>query len=68
MFVTIQPSAFASSTAVEVHPDSPFDLVTLCVEEPGVGGRVVLTRDQWARVVAQLAAAGITAEAEEVPC
>lgn len=69
MFVTIQPSAFQSSTTVEVHPDSPFDLVTLRVEEPGAWGRVTLTRDMWARVVAQLAAAGITAEAsEEAPC
>ena len=63
MHITIQPSAFASSTAVEVHPDSPF--VTLRVEEPGVWGRVILTRDMWARVVAQLAAAGITAEAAD---
>lgn len=68
MHVTIQPSAFQSSTTVRVHSDSPYDFVTLNVEEPGVWGRVTLTRDQWARVVAQLAAAGIAAEAEEVPC
>lgn len=66
MHITIQPSAFQSSTTVRVHPaDSPYDLVTLNVEEPGVWGRVTLTRDQWARVVAQLAAAGITAEAAD---
>ena len=69
MFVTIQPSAYAISTTVEVHSDSPYDFVTLNVEEPGVWGRVTLTRDQWARVVAQLAAAGITTNAsEEVQC